>query len=251
MMERARQSMLEIAKYIAIKKGSVEESCMTNDKQRVIFQTSTTNFPLYQLGIYVTSDSDDTLLLEEIRLNIMRDNTLGADALDKVSIMTSTSIGQMYDKFKDIQEEKQKAEEQRQQQEMAQQQQMIQARQAEAEMKMKFEREQLLLELESREKQSEFRALGSSQFAQGNGIDEITKLRQVQLKEDTFYQSILEKAQANQLKKEQLNTQSTSNDLSREQEDSLEREKLKVEREKIMAKLKVSKNELEVAKVNK
>jgi len=251
MMERARQSMLEIAKYIAIKKGSVEESYMTNDKQRVIFQTSTTNFPLYQLGIYVTSDFDDTLLLEEIRLNIMRDNTLGADALDKVSIMTSTSIGQMYDKLKDIQEEKQKAEEQRQQQEMAQQQQMIQARQAEAEMKMKFEREQLLLELESREKQSEFRALGSSQFAQGNGIDEITKLRQVQLKEDTFYQSILEKAQANQLKKEQLNTQSTSNDLSREQEDSLEREKLKVEREKIMAKLKVSKNELEVAKVNK
>lgn len=251
MMERARQSMLEIAKYIAIKKGSVEESYMTNDKQRVIFQTSTTNFPLYQLGIYVTSDFDDTLLLEEIRLNIMRDNTLGADALDKVSIMTSTSIGQMYDKLKDIQEEKQKAEEQRQQQEMAQQQQMIQARQAEAEARMKFDREQLLLELESREKQSEFRALGSSQFAQGNGIEEITKLKQVQLKEDTFYQSILEKAQANQLKKEQLNTQSTNSDLSRQQEDSLEREKLKVEREKIMAKLKVSKNELDIAKVNK
>ena len=32
-------------KYIAIKKGSVEESYMTSDKQRVIFQTSTTNFP--------------------------------------------------------------------------------------------------------------------------------------------------------------------------------------------------------------
>ena len=118
-------------------------------------------------------------------------------------------------------------------------------------MRMKFDREQLLLELESREKQAEFRALGSAQFAQGSGIDEITKLKQVQLKEDTFYQSILEKAQANSLKKEQLNTQSTINDLSREQEDSIERERLKVEREKIMAKLKVSKNELEVAKVNK
>ena len=58
-------------------------------------------------------------------------------------------------------------------------------------------------------------------------------MKQVQLKEDTFYQSILEKAQANQLKKEQLNTQSTSNDHGPlEQEDNLERERLKVEREK-------------------
>lgn len=251
MMEKARQTMLEIAQYIAIKKGSIEESYMTSDKQRVIFQTTTENFPLYQIGIYVTSDFNDMLLMEEMKINILRDNTLGADVIDKLSIVDSNSIGQMYDKLKDLQQSKEKQVQERQRQEMAMQQQLIQAESDRLEKRMEFERGQLLLELESRENQAELRALGSTGFAQGNGVEEITKLKTQQLKEDTFYQSILQTAQANQLKRQQLATQSTDNGLALQQEDTLERERLKVEREKIMAKLKVSQNELEVAKVNK
>ena len=251
MMEKSRQTALEIAKHIAINKGSVEESYLDSDGQRVIFQTMTENFPLYQLGVFCTSDFEDTLLMEEVRLNIMRDNTLGADALDRITIMDSESIGEMYTKLRELQEQKLKREEDQQRQEMQMQQNALEARDRELDKKLKWERENLLLELEGRENQAELRALGSTGFAQGGGVEEITKLKAQQLKEDSYYQSILDKAKAGQLKKEQLANQSLANKEVLDQQDTLERERLQVEREKIMAKLKVSQNELEVAKVNK
>ena len=251
MMERARQTMLELAKYIAIQKGSVEESYLTSDKQRVIFQTMTENFPLYQLGIFTTSDFDDTLLLEEMRMHILRDNTLGADTLGKLEIMAATSISEMYKNLKQLQIENMKREEEKQKQEMARDQQKIQAEQQLLQQKMQFEREQLLLKLESEENQAELRALGATGFAQGDGLDQITKLKTQQLKEDTYYQSILDTARDNQLKKQQLNNQSLDKQQELNSQESIEREKLKVKREEIKAKLKVSANELEVAKVNK
>ena len=251
MMEKATQTMLEVAKYLAIKKGSVEESYMSSDKQRVIFQTMTDNFPLYQLGVFCTTDFDDTLLLEELRMNILRDNTLGADALDKITIMTSNSKGEMIDKLKSLQTQRQKAEQAKSDRESMLAQQQIEAENARQEREMQFRKEMLILELNSREQQAEFRALGSTGFAQGDGLEQIAKLKSQQLKEDSFYQDILDKARTNQLKKEQLNNQMISEDKNREQTDSIEKQKIQLQREKIMAQMKDSENRLEIAKVNK
>lgn len=251
MMERCRQTMIEVAKYLAIKKGGVSETYMTNDKQRIIFQTSTENFPLYQIGVFMVSDFDQTLLLDEIRQLAVRDNTMGADALDKIAIMSADSIGEIRDELAELQQKREKMERERQQQLMALEERKIAQQQQALEAQLRWEKEKHYTELDSRLDVAEMRALGSTQFAQGSGIDEITKLKTQQLKEQSYYQDILQKAQEKQLKKEQLSMEQESQASLLNQEDTLEKERLKVEREKIMAKLKISDNELKIAKENK
>lgn len=251
MMEKSRQTMIEVAKYLAIKKGGVSETYMTNDKQRVIFQTSAENFPLYQIGVFMTSDFDDTLLLDEIRQLAVRDNTMGADALDKIAIMSADSIGEIRDGLAELQEKRERTERERQQQVMALEERKIVQQQQALEAQLQWEKERHYSELDTRLDVAEMRALGSTQFAQGSGLEDITKLKAQQLKEQSFYQDIIQKAQAKQLKEEQLSFEQERNQSVLNQEQTLERERLRVEREKIMAKLKISDNELKIAKENK
>lgn len=251
MMEKATQTMLEIEKYLAIKKGSVSESYLTSDKQRAIFQIDTENFPLYQLGVFVTSDFDDTLLLEEIRQLAIRDNTMGANALDKIAIMSSSSIGKIYTKLSELQEQRTQAETQEQQRQMELERQKLAAQENEMIRRLEWEKEKHYSELNNREDIAEMKVIGATSFAQDTGFDQLTKLKQQQLKEDSYYQDILQKAQSNQLKREQINSQVSANQEMLGTKESIENEKLKVEREKILAKLKISDNELKIAKENK
>lgn len=251
MMEKATQTLLEVDKYVAIKHGSVNESYLTSDGQRAIFQTTTENFPLYQLGVFVTSDFDDTLLMEEIKQLAIRDNTMGANALDKLSIMTSTSIGEMYESLTKLQEEKLKEEQRRQAQMMELERQKIASEEAKLQKQLEWEKERHYSELANREDVAEMKVISATTFAQNTGLEELTKLKQQQLKEDSYYQDILRKAQERQLKKEQVSREELTNTQTLQSQEGLEQEKLKVEREKIMAKLKVSDNELRIAKENK
>lgn len=251
MMERATQTHIEIDKYLAIKKGSVSDSYITSDAQRVIFQTSTENFPLYQVAVFITSDFDETLLVEEIRQLAFRDNTMGATLLDKMEVMTSSSIGEIRNKLIKLEDKRQKQSAQEQQRQMELERQKIASQEAMMQKRLAWEKEKHYTELESREDIAQMRALGSTQFAQGSGLDEILKLEQQQLKRDSYYQDIIQTAQANQLKKEQLNNQQSSNQSNIDSKESIERERLKVEREKNLTKLKISENELKIAKENK
>lgn len=251
MMEKATQTQLEIDKFIAIKHGSVNESYLTSDGQRAIFQTTTENFPLYQLGVFVTSDFDDTLLMEEIKQLTIRDNTMGATALDKLSIMTSTSIGEMYESLNNLQEKRQQEEQRRQNQIAELERQKLAAQESNLQKELDWEKEKHYSELASREDIAETKVIGATTFAQNTGLEELNKLKQQQLKQESYYQDILNKATEKQLKREQLSRQELSNSQSLDSKESIEQEKLKVEREKIMAKLKVSNNELEIAKENK
>lgn len=251
MMERATQTQIEIDKYLAIEKGVVNESYITSDAQRVIFQTTTENFPLYQLAVYIASDFDENLLVEEIRQLAVRDNTMGATLLDKTEVMTSTSVGEIRDKLVKLQDKKMREEQARQQQLMELERQKIASQEKMMQAQLEWDKERHYTELQTREDVAEMRALGSTQFAQGSGLEDIVKLKQQQLKEDSYYQDILAKAQSNQLKKEQLNTQLTANQDSIQSKESIERERLQVEREKNLTKLKISNNELKIAKENK
>ena len=251
MMERYVQTQLEVDKYLAIKKGQVNESYITTDAQRIIFQTSTENFPLYQIAAYITSDFEDTLLMEEIRQLAMRDNTMGASLLDKTEVLTSSSIGEIRNKLVKIQSKKEKAEASKQQQMMELERQKIASQEAMMQERLEWEKERHYTDLENRVDVAEMRALGSTQFAQGTGLDDILKLKQQQLKEESYYQDILDKAKTNQLKKEQLNSQLTGEQSLMESKESIEREKIKLEREKNLTKLKISDNELKIAKENK
>lgn len=251
MMERATQTQLEIDKYLAIQKGQVNDSYVTSDAQRVIFQTSTTNFPLYDVAVYITSDFDETLLVEEIRQLAVHDNTMGATLLDKTEVMTSASIGEIRNKLTKLQEKREKQEADRQRQLMELDRQKLVSQENMMKERLAWEKEKHYTELDSREDVAQMRALGSTQFAQGTGLEDILNLRKQQLNEESYYQDIIQKAQANQLKKEQLNNQLSANQSILDSKESIEREKIEVEREKNRTKLKISDNELKIAKENK
>jgi len=189
--------------------------------------------------------------MEEIRQLAMRDNTMGASLLDKTEVLTSSSIGEIRNKLVKIQSKKEKAEASKQQQMMELERQKIASQEAMMQERLEWEKERHYTDLENRVDVAEMRALGSTQFAQGTGLDDILKLKQQQLKEESYYQDILDKAKTNQLKKEQLNSQLTGEQSLMESKESIEREKIKLEREKNLTKLKISDNELKIAKENK
>ncbi len=251
MWEKIHQTMLECAKYIAIQGNSIEETYINSEGERQIFHTNTENFPLYQLGVFVTSGFSDSLLKMEINEMVKRDNTMGADALDKIMMLSENSTSSIISQLKDLKREKEA-------QQKAQQDQMNQIDQAKIASAEKMKADQLAWEekklasiLESEERIANIRTIGQSQLAQGNGVEELLKLQQTDLNEREHYQSILDKVNNRHLALDNNYQDRQSAQDEQNSRQNLEREKLKVEREKNLVKLKVADKALEIAKVNK
>lgn len=251
MMELANQTLLEVAKYCAINHPSVSESYMNDDGERIIFETDTINFPLYQLGVFTTSSFDDSILNEEIRQWAIRDNTLEADTLDRLTLISSKSIGDTYEKLKSLKGDKEKKEQQRAQQEAQQQQLAIEAREREIESARQWDGLQKQLDRENYLKVNELRVIGQAQFKMGDGVEEIQRLKAQQLKEDSYYQSILERAQDRILKQTQEASQFIRDKETNDIQKSLKEKELDIKRENNLTKLKVSKDNVHIAEVNK
>jgi hypothetical protein len=249
MMESGRQTMLEIAKYISIKTGQADESYMNDEGERVIFQGDTANYPLYQLGVFVTSDFDDSLLQEEIRQKAMRDNTM--EPLDSLAVMNSHSIGETYTKLKELQEKRDKQVEEQQKQQMQMEQAKIEARQRELDQKLEWDAQQRELDRQNEVKIAQIKVVGQSQFSEGGGVDELVKLQAAQLKQDQYYQSIIDAAQAKRLKQDELAHSKSKDQAQLNQDKDLEQQKIDLEREKNLTRLKISQDQLKIAKVNK
>lgn len=250
-MTKARQTMLEVAKYLAASNKLTDETYLNSEEERVIFQVDTTEFPLYQLGVFVTSNFDDNILREEIRQLALRDNTMGADALDKVQILSASSITDIMSKLKDSQVARQKQQQDQQQQMNQIEQQRIEAMQKQADDRMAWERERLAAMLESNEAIAEMRMIGATEFAQGDGLDTLIKYKQAELKENSYYMDIMNKAKNRSLQEEQMLQAQGNREKEADVKVQLKREELQVKREAIMAKLKDSENKVKIAIENK
>ena len=250
-MQRARQTMLECAKYIALQNNSADLTYMNDEGERVIFQMDTSKLPLTQLGIFVTNSIDDTIMLEQIRQYVLSDNTIGADVFDKLAMITSKSVSGIYSKLKEADAERQKKEQERMQQEQAQQQSMIDSQEQQLQRKLEFETEQKRLDRESEERITEMKVIGQAQFSEGNGYEELLKIKELQEREKNSYMKMM-----NDSSKDAFDRTTKANQTRLDQESSqakfdLEREKLQVQKSKILADLKRSQNEVLIAKVNK
>lgn len=250
-MEKFWQTYLEVSKYIAIKGDSVEETYTNDEGERIIFQTSAAEFPLYLLGVYTSTSFDDTLLLAEMQELVKMDNTMGADLLDKVSMLSSNSIGEIHTKLKELQVSKQKQIEQQQAAEQQQVQAQIESNERLKEKELEWKREELLLKLESEENLQEMKVIGQSNFGQGTGLDDLMKLKQSELQEKDYYQSIIAKARENQVKRDEMTSRYQDSQEARNSSESIKEKELQVKREEIQARLKIAEKQLEIAKENK
>ena len=95
------------------------------------------------------------------------------------------------------------------------------------------------------------RVIGQAQLAQGSGVDELLKYKKSELDQANYYQSVLEKSKEREMRKKEMEMQSANNQNNAQIQESLEREKINLKREELLARLKISKDQLAIAKENK
>lgn len=249
--EKAIGTMLEFAKYFAMQSDVVEQSFINDEGERQIFRMPTTDLPLSKFGIFVTSDMDESIILENIRQWAMKDNTVEASLLDKVSLLNAKSISGIYSQIKELQKDKELKEKQIREEEQRQQQQLIESNQKMLDTKLEEEARQKELDRQSNERIAQIRVVGQSQFSEGSGVEELIKLQEQQQKQQNYYSDLLNKAAEKQHQRQQFANDNALAEKELGSKEQLEKEKLQVEREKILAGLQKSQNDVKIAKVNK
>lgn len=250
LFESVRQTMLQYAAYHDARGNNPTKMYIGDEGERVLFQIPT-DLSLHTLGVYVSSNMDDNSIIQTIKTLVLQDNTMGADLLDKVTALSSKSVSEIYSKLKDLSIDKQNKETQVYQQEQNLLQQQIESQEKQLQAKLQEDAKQNQLDRESNERIAEIKVIGSAQFSEGDGYEELLKLKQIQDKEKQSYNTLL--AKLNQDTNTLLSNRQNQNLTQQADQDkrSIEREKIQVDREKIMADLKKSQNDLLIAKTNK
>lgn len=250
MFEQVRQTMLNCAAYHDAKGNNPTKMYISDEGERQLFNIPA-NLDMYNLGVYVSSNMDDNSIIQTIKTLVLQDNTMGADLLDKVTALSSKSVSQIYSKLKDLSIEKTLKEAQQFQQEQSLVQQQIESQERQLKAKLEEDSRQNQLDRESNERIAEIRVIGQSQFSEGDGFEQLLKLREVQEKEKNSYNTFLAKINqdTNKLLESRQNQQMSQDANNKKME--LEREKLKIDREKILADLRKSQNDVLIAKTNK
>jgi hypothetical protein len=250
LFESVRQTMLQYAAHHDAKGNNPTKMYVSDEGERVLFQVPT-DLSLHNLGVYISSNMDDNSIIQTIKTLVLQDNTMGADLLDKVTALTSKSVSEIYSKLKDLSIDKQAQETKQYQQEQNLVQQQIESQEKQLQAKLQEEATQAQLDRESNERIAEIKVIGQSSFSEGDGYEELLKLKQMQDKEKQSYNTLLAKLNqdTNALLANRQNTNITQQ-ADKEKRD-IEREKLQIDREKILADLKKSQNQLLIAKTNK
>ena len=165
--------------------------------------------------------------------------------------MSAKSISKIYSTIKDLQKEKEIQDEGVRRQEMQMQQETLESQERQLKEKLAFDAQENEKDRLSQEYIAKIRVIGQSQFSEGNGVDEILKLEEQQLKQRNYYADLINKAAERSLQTQQMINDNSQKTTELSNKDSLERERLQIEREKIQAKLQESKNNLKIAKINK
>jgi hypothetical protein len=135
-MVKARTTMLATAQHIAAKHPTTEMAYTTPQAERILFRSSTMEFPLHKMGVYVKSNGSDLAVIEAIKNYVASNNTMGADSYEMATLLAFKSLPQLFNELKDIQDKKEAQKQQEFQQQQALQQQQIQATQQQLEKEM-------------------------------------------------------------------------------------------------------------------
>lgn len=233
-MRRARQTGLFFAKYLQ-EMNPKDLTYTTNEGARVTFRTLGKDFSLADLAIYVQNDLEDVDKLESLFQLVMNDNTMGADTLEKASMLFAKTSSEVLSKLRILKTERDSKIQQQQEHE-----QQLQAQQLENQKQLlldehNFKAEQAQLDRESEERMAQQKAIGYANDDSQHILDTLTKLKEQQNKEkehDLRLQDILRKGQESKDKLELQRTKVQSDNISKE---SIELMRLKQREKEIEA----------------
>jgi hypothetical protein len=191
------------------------------------------------------------VILETIKQLAMNDNTMGADALDKISIMASKSVAEIYSKLKEASIEKMSKEEQQSEAEHKRQLELLEQQNQQIQAKLEEEARQKQLDRENELRIAEIRVIGQAQFSEGGGAEELAKYRAMQLKEQEFYNTLQTQTNERASKAQEIFQKTQVEQQKANQQSELKREENQLKRDKIVADLEKARIALKIAKENK
>jgi hypothetical protein len=234
-MPRVHQMRTDLAQYYNSTKPSVRLSYISTEAQKVNFTMNGTDLLLRDFNVFATTKTNHRAILEQLKQMALTNNTTGASIYELGNIVKADSISEITDILKDseIRTEQSRAQEMQQQRQMQEQQ--LQAKAQEEQMKLQAEMQENDKDRQNNITIAEIRSAGSgaaSDINQNQVSDFQDAMKDI--RDTTRFQE-----QTN-LKRDQIAMKNT-----------MESERLKVEREKIAATRDVANKDLEIARTNK
>ena len=183
-----RTTMLTAAQYIASKKPTVEMSYTTAQAGRVLFKTTTEDFTLHQLGVFVKSNGSDLAVIEAIKTYVAGNNTMGADSHEVATLLSFKSLPELFTKLKDIRREREYQQEKEHQRQLQLQREQIEAAKLAQEKEIAARAEEKALDRESMIMQAQIKAIGYAQDDAEGIQNSVLKLQTANADQQAMYE---------------------------------------------------------------
>lgn len=158
-IKRARQIGLYYAKYLQ-EVNPKDLVYTSNEGLKIIHQTLGKDFTLADIAIYIHSDLDDNDKLNDLYQLVLNDNTMGADSLEKASMLFSKTSSEVLSKLKSLKLERDNKIQEERDFQSQQQQQMIEAQKEQFMADQQFKKEEAQLDREFKLQEAEIKSYG-------------------------------------------------------------------------------------------
>lgn len=235
LMPRVHSMRTDLAQYYHSTKPSLRLQYITSLDEKKNFEINGTDLLLRDLNIFCVTRADQRNLVEQLKQLAMSNNTSGASIYDLGNILKASSMSEINQVLKDVEDKTNKVRREEMQQQQQMQEQALQAKAQEEKMKMEFEASENEKDRQTRivERQIQAAGYGSMMDLNKNAVSDYQDAMAT-LRETQEYQS------AASLDQEKINMQRQSHV-----------DKMAMEREKLTTQQQIAQTQLEIARENK
>jgi hypothetical protein len=235
LMPRVHQMRTDLSQYYQATKPSTRLQYITSNDERKMFEIDGTDLLLRDLNIFASTKANHRAILEQLKQIAIQNNTTGASIYDLGNVIKAESIAEVSHVLKTA-EQKQMQQKQAEMQQLQNiEEQKIQAKVEEQRMKMEFEASE-------NEKDRQKDILTAQIRSAGYGA-----MQDVNQNQQSDYLDYLDRVE----KTEQYQAAMSMDREKEANKETVNREKLLVEREKIAASKEIADKQLQIAKENK
>jgi hypothetical protein len=225
----------DLAQYYQSTKPSTRLQYITSNDERKVFEINGTDLLLRDLNIFATTKANHRAILEQLKQIAIQNNTTGASIYDLGNIIKSESIAEVTHVLKTAEQKQMQQKQQEMQQMQSIEQQKIQAKVEEQRMKMEFEAGE-------NEKDRQKDILTAQIRSAGYGA-----MQDVNENQQSDYLDYLDRVE----KTEQYQAAMSMDREKEATKETMNREKIMVERDKIAASKEIAEKQLQIARENK
>jgi hypothetical protein len=235
LMPRVHQMRTDLAQYYQSTKPSTRLQYITSNDERKVFEINGTDLLLRDLNIFATTKANHRAILEQLKQIAIQNNTTGASIYDLGNVIKSESIAEVTHVLKTAEQKQMQQKQQEMQQMQSIEEQKIQAKVEEQRMKMEFEAGE-------NEKDRQKDILTAQIRSAGYGA-----MQDVNENQQSDYLDYLDRVE----KTEQYQAAMSMDREKEAAKETMNREKIMVERDKIAASKEIAEKQLQIARENK